>query len=589
MRLFGHRRGEARLLQRRHGRLAGLPDDIGHGDRAGRGEDRHLGAAGHQLARAGTLAQHLALRLGRLALHQDPGESSVLKRGQGGLVIETDDARDLHLVRPARDDDRDDLTGRELGTGRRLRADRPALGHRVRELVPRRHLEAGLFEPCRRIGCAQPGDVGHGDDRGPRADAEGHRRALLRLAAAAVGRDRVLLDDLVSRRPAGHRLDRDIEALAVQDLGGGVDVLPDHVRDGDVRRPRQREGHQRRDARREQGEDDPAPAAPPAVPLPLLLIVVGLLIARHVRLALGTDRGVGGGVLGARRVRGLLGGVQRLQKGVRVLEARVGVLRQRPHHHRVERRRDVRVDRARPPGGFGDLLERHGDGAVALERHAAGERLVEDHADRVDVRARRGRLALRLFRRDVLRRPHHGTGGGDVRALAGAGDAEVGDACSALVVDQDVLGLQVAVHDPLAVREAGRVQDLTGEVDRILRAHPPLDQVLERRAVDVLHRDEVSAVERAAVEDPDDVRVLEAGGSLCLALEALHELGVLREVVVQDLDRDLAVELGVVREPDVGHPARADLAVQAVALVDDGAALRLSHWSSPGGSTRPRP
>jgi hypothetical protein len=194
-----------------------------------------------------------------------------------------------------------------------------------------------------------------------------------------------------------------------------------------------------------------------------------------------------------------------------------------------------------------------------------------------------------LLRRDVLRRAHHRAGGGDVGVLAGARDAEVGHSRASLVIDQDVLWLQVAVDDPLAMGEAGGVQDLPGEVDRVLGAHPALDEVLERRSVDVLHGDEVGAVESAAIEDPDHVGMLKARRRLSLALEALHELGVLRVLVVQDLDRDLAVELGVVREPDVGHPARTDLAVERVTLVDDGALASLSHRSPPAGSSRPRP
>ena len=83
-------------------------------------------------------------------------------------------------------------------------------------------------------------------------------------------------------------------------------------------------------------------------------------------------------------------------------------------------------------------------------------------------------LALRLLRGEVLGGPHHRAGRGDVRALA-AGDPEVGDPGAALVVDQHVLRLQVAVDDPLAVGEAGGVEDLAGEVDRVLGSLiPPL-------------------------------------------------------------------------------------------------------------------
>ena len=54
-----------------------------------------------------------------------------------------------------------------------------------------------------------------------------------------------------------------------------------------------------------------------------------------------------------------------------------------------------------------------------------------------------------------------------------------------------------------------------------------------------------------------------------LAAEALDELLVLGEVVVQHLDRDLAAEQLVLGEVHVGHPARAEARDHPVAPVDD--------------------
>ena len=104
-------------------------------------------------------------------------------------------------------------------------------------------------------------------------------------------------------------------------------------------------------------------------------------------------------------------------------------------------------------------------------------------------------------------------------------------------------------------------QDLDRDVDRPRRgrAAPSLaDELLERAPVEVLHRDVVGAVPLAAVEDADDVRVLQAGGARGLAAEALDELGVLGEAAVEQLERDLAAELRVLGAVDVGHPARAE-------------------------------
>ena len=155
-------------------------------------------------------------------------------------------------------------------------------------------------------------------------------------------------------------------------------------------------------------------------------------------------------------------------EGVGALEALAGVLLQRPHHHRVERRGDLRVDRARPLRRLRDLFHRHRDGAIGLEGDAPGQRLVEDHPDRVEVGDAGDVEALRLLGREVVRGPHHRAGLGDL-GDAGAGDPEVGDDRLALVVDDHVLRLQVAVDDAVAVGEAGGLQHLADQRHRLRR------------------------------------------------------------------------------------------------------------------------
>ena len=63
--------------------------------------------------------------------------------------------------------------------------------------------------------------------------------------------------------------------------------------------------------------------------------------------------------------------------------------------------------------------------------------------------------------------------------------------------------------------------------------------------------------------------VLEPGGARGLAPEALDELAVLGEAAVEDLQRNLAPELQVLRAVDLGHPAAAHPVQHAVAAVDD--------------------
>ena len=120
-------------------------------------------------------------------------------------------------------------------------------------------------------------------------------------------------------------------------------------------------------------------------------------------------------------------------------------------------------------------------GRVAVERAPAREHLVEDRAEGEDVAARVGGLAAHLLGRHVAERAEDdaglraGGGGREVRGLAALlgvrelREAEVEDLHAAVVRDEDVLGLQVPVDDPLLVRGREAVDDLERVVDRLAR------------------------------------------------------------------------------------------------------------------------
>ena len=190
--------------------------------------------------------------------------------------------------------------------------------------------------------------------------------------------------------------------------------------------------------------------------------------------------------------------------GALVAHGRIALRRLRPPA--VERQRQPRRD-----------LRRHGDGRhddaheqvaerLALERQLAGQRLEHDDAERPKIAAVVDRLdALRLLGAHVIGRSEHRPGLG-VAALDGR--LLVPWRCRSRGPwrsrdrrpdEEDVVGLEVAVDDPDAVRLGERAADLRRRSRRRPRATccPSLVQALaEVLAVEELHRDVRRALRR---------------------------------------------------------------------------------------------
>ncbi len=118
-------------------------------------------------------------------------------------------------------------------------------------------------------------------------------------------------------------------------------------------------------------------------------------------------------------------------------------------------------------------------------------------------------LAERLLGGDVVGRAEHAAVGRQAVLLERARDPEVGHLGGSLVVDQHVLGLDVAVHDVVGVRAAQGARDLdaVGHGLRDLQPPEPADPLLQRLAVDVLEDDVGTALVLARVDHVHDVRV----------------------------------------------------------------------------------
>ena len=154
----------------------------------------------------------------------------------------------------------------------------------------------------------------------------------------------------------------------------------------------------------------------------------------------------------------------------------------------------------------------HGDRQEAVTgiRHVAGQQLVEDDAERVDVRVRVDPLAAGLLRRDVVARAEHGAGLGlPADGVERADDPEVGHLGQPLLVQEHVLRLHVAVDEALRVCERQRPPDLEAQLEHAAdrQRATPGDELLQVLALDQLEDDELTAVLLTAVDHGDDVRV----------------------------------------------------------------------------------
>ena len=226
----------------------------------------------------------------------------------------------------------------------------------------------------------------------------------------------------------------------------------------------------------------------------------------------------------ARRPRALL----RLGSHAALQHAR-GLLRRRgPHVEQVGR--TLGGDPVR------DLQRR-----AALSRALAAERLVADRGERVDVGGRAGSATVELLGGHVRDRAEHGAAARDLGPVGRGRDAEVSELRDAVLADQHVPGLHIAVDDPLRVGVVERLAEVAHHGGHLLRPKRAAAQhPRQRLALHVLHDDQHALVVGGGVEHRDQVRVVERSAELRLAGEAL--LHVDRAVGMQALDGNLPSE-----------------------------------------------
>ena len=211
--------------------------------------------------------------------------------------------------------------------------------------------------------------------------------------------------------------------------------------------------------------------------------------------------------------------------------------------------------------------QHHLDRLRALERRSAGECLVQDDAQRVDVGPFiKGHIALGVLWGHVQRGAQNVAGLGQLHG-AGArvhlGDAEVHDLdhCPlALASEEDVLWLEVAVDDPCLVgglQRRGHVQrHRDGDVDF---RRPLAQELTEILPLQQLH-DQVDPPVGGLVEvdDLDDARVLDVAGGDRLSFQPPHILRARGDLPSQHLRGVPLLHPEVFNLVDGTHPAGAD-------------------------------
>src|SRR5205814_9044932 len=140
------------------------------------------------------------------------------------------------------------------------------------------------------------------------------------------------------------------------------------------------------------------------------------------------------------------------------------------------------------------------------------------------------------------RRSHHGARdrGGPALLYGNAPrEPEVEDLEKTVAARQDVLGLEIAVHETGRVRDLERLGRLAQHPERLLGrpglAAPPL---AERLPIDELHGHVERALGLADIMDDDDVGMVEGRGGARLVEQALPAPAVVREFGRKNLDRE---------------------------------------------------
>ncbi len=125
--------------------------------------------------------------------------------------------------------------------------------------------------------------------------------------------------------------------------------------------------------------------------------------------------------------------------------------------------------------------------------------------------------------------------------------------------DHHIVGLEIAVNDARVMRFDQRRRNLDPNLQRRREVRGrAAGKLAQRHAVDELVGDEGRACGLADVVDGNDVRMIQGRCGFRLANEAMQPVAIGGQLGRKDLQRDAAVEAGILREIHLPHPAFAE-------------------------------
>ncbi len=176
--------------------------------------------------------------------------------------------------------------------------------------------------------------------------------------------------------------------------------------------------------------------------------------------------------------------------------------------------------------GIADDLQHHRQGGIGTERHLAGQHLVENNAQGINVGGRADvRQSFGLFRSHVGRRPNpHAGPGHPLFHSHHLGNAKVGQDSLPFRGQHNVGRLNVPMHESALVGITQGRSDLLDDGDDLAKGAylPPPGQVgFEVLAFDKFHDHVVKMILPTKIVHLNDIGVTQGGHSLSLALKSL--------------------------------------------------------------------